>query len=43
MGHRVIVTPSARMKRVETQRIIEDVVGQVAVPGGRISGWVARA
>jgi len=43
MGHRVIVTPSARMKRVETQRIIEDVVGQVAVPGGRVSGWVARA
>ncbi|MBE0430345.1 MAG: MoxR family ATPase [Dehalococcoidia bacterium] len=40
MGHRVIVTPSARMKRVETHRIIEDVIEQVAVPGGRATGWV---
>lgn len=41
MGHRVIVTPSARMKRVERSRIIEDVVKQITVPGGRASGWVA--
>jgi len=43
MGHRVIVTPSARMKRVETHRIIEDVIEQVAVPGGRAMGWVDRS
>jgi len=42
MAHRVIVTPSARMKRVETHRIVEDVVGHVAVPGGRATGWVDR-
>lgn len=41
MGHRVIVTSSARMKRVEAGRIIEDIVDQTAVPGGRASGWVA--
>ena len=41
MGHRVIVTPSARMKRVERSHIVEEVISQVAVPGGRASGWVA--
>ena len=41
MGHRVIVTPSARMKRVERSHIVEEGVRQVAVPGGRASGWVA--
>jgi MoxR-like ATPase len=39
MGHRVIVTPTARMKRVETHSIVEDVLGQVSVPGGRPTGW----
>lgn len=41
MGHRVIVTPSARMKRAEGSHIVQEVVRQVAVPGGRASGWVA--
>jgi len=41
MGHRVIITPSARMKRVERSHIVQEVVRQVAVPGGRASGWVA--
>ena len=39
MAHRVIVTPPARMKRVETHSIVEDVLGQVSVPGGRPTGW----
>jgi MoxR-like ATPase len=39
MAHRVIVTPSARMKRVETHSIVEDVLAQVPVPGGRPTGW----
>ncbi len=39
MGHRVIVTPAARMKRVETSRIVEQAVERVAVPGGKASGW----
>lgn len=43
MAHRVIVTPSARMKQVESQQIIEQALGQVAVPGGRASGWGPRA
>jgi MoxR-like ATPase len=42
MGHRVIVTPSVRMKGVDGRRIVEDVVEQVAVPGARASGWVAH-
>jgi len=41
MGHRVIVTSSARMKGVERHRIVEEAIGLVAVPGGRASGWVA--
>ena len=43
MAHRVIVTPSARMKQLESQQIIEQALGQVAVPGGRASGWGPRA
>ena len=42
MGHRVIVAPAVRMKGVDGRRIVEDVVGHVAVPGARASGWVAR-
>jgi len=40
MGHRVFVTPAARMKRVETSRIVEEVLDRVAVPGGKAGGWV---
>jgi len=42
MGHRVIVAPAVRMKGVDGRRIVEDVVEQVAVPGARASGWIAR-
>ena len=42
MGHRVIVAPSVRMKGIDGRRIVEDVVEQIAVPGARASGWVAR-
>jgi len=39
MGHRVIVTPSARMKRVERSHIVEEVIERVGVPGGRAAVW----
>jgi MoxR-like ATPase len=42
IGHRVIVTAAARMKHVEAERIVEDVLGQIPVPGGRATGWVER-
>lgn len=42
MGHRVIVTPAARMKRVETSRIVEEAVDKEVVPGAKAGGWVAQ-
>ncbi len=41
MGHRVIVTSSARMKRVDRHRIVEEVLEKVTVPGARVGGWFA--
>ncbi len=40
MGHRVIATPAARMKRVDTSRIVEEVVDRVVVPGGKTADWI---
>jgi MoxR-like ATPase len=42
MGHRVIGAPAARMKGMDGYKIVEDVLRNVAVPGGRASGWTAR-
>jgi MoxR-like ATPase len=38
MGHRVIVTPAARMKGVDGRQIVKDIVERVAVPSARASG-----
>ena len=43
IGHRVIVTPSARMDGVDGCQIVEDVLEQIAVPGARPSRRVARS
>ena len=43
MGHRVIVTPAARMSGVDGCQIVEDVVQQVAVPYARAGGRAARS
>jgi MoxR-like ATPase len=42
IGHRVIVTPSARMDGVDGCQIVEDVLEQIAVPGARPRGRAAR-
>jgi len=42
MGHRIIVTPAARMKRVERSSIVEQALERVAVPGGKAGGWVSQ-
>jgi MoxR-like ATPase len=36
LAHRVIVSPAARIRNVEAGRIIEDVLGQVTVPGATV-------
>ncbi len=41
MGHRVIITPAARMKRVETGRIVEEALDSVVVPGGKSADWIS--
>ncbi len=42
MGHRVILSPTVRMKDVDGWQIVEDVLKHVAVPGARASGWMAH-
>lgn len=38
LGHRVIVSPSARVRDVDTAQIVDEVVERVAVPGVRARG-----
>ena len=40
LGHRVIVSPSARVRNVETSQIIEECLQRVPVPGARARGTV---
>jgi MoxR-like ATPase len=40
LGHRVIVNPSARVKDVTADRIVEDVLNRVPVPGARAGRWI---
>jgi len=42
MGHRVIVTTSARMNGVDGRQIAGDVLEHTTVPAARSSGWLAR-
>jgi MoxR-like ATPase len=41
MGHRVIVTTTARMNGVDGRQIVENVLGYVEVPAARSTGWLA--
>lgn len=43
IGHRVIVTPAARMDGVDGCQIVEEVLEQVAVPGARPGGQVTSS
>jgi MoxR-like ATPase len=36
LAHRIIVNPSARVRSVEPERIVEDVVGSAPVPGATV-------
>ena len=38
LGHRVIVSPSARVRNVETAQIIDECIERVPVPGARARG-----
>ncbi|MDA1010185.1 MAG: MoxR family ATPase [Chloroflexi bacterium] len=38
LGHRVIVSPSARVRDIDSAQLIDDVVERVAVPGVRARG-----
>ncbi|MBM4409735.1 MAG: MoxR family ATPase [Chloroflexi bacterium] len=38
LGHRVIVSPSARVREIDARQIVEEVVGRVPVPGVRARG-----
>jgi MoxR-like ATPase len=36
LAHRIIVSPSARIRNVEAEALVHDVLGSVAVPGGTV-------
>ena len=38
LAHRLIVSPSARIKDVDPRAVVEDVIGSVPVPGARVRG-----
>lgn len=51
LAHRVIVSPAARMKGIDSRDIVQDILAAVPVPGARVSatqpqsasgGWRAR-
>ncbi|HMT19832.1 MAG TPA: MoxR family ATPase, partial [Promineifilum sp.] len=43
LGHRIIVGPAARIKDIEPEQIVHDIVDQTAVPGAQVGGRRARA
>jgi MoxR-like ATPase len=38
LGHRVIVSPGARVRNIDSEQIIEECIGRVPVPGARARG-----
>jgi len=40
LGHRVIVSPSARVREVDSAQIVDEALERVAVPGVRARGGV---
>jgi len=36
LAHRIIVSPSARIRNVDTRHVVQDILGKVAVPGTRV-------
>ena len=43
LGHRIIVGPAARIKDIEPEQIVQDIVDQTAVPGAQVGRQKVRA
>ncbi len=43
LGHRIIVGPAARIKDIEPEQIVQDIVDQMAVPGAQVGRQRVRA
>jgi MoxR-like ATPase len=43
LGHRIIVGPAARIKDIEPEQIVTDIVDQTAVPGAQVGRQRVRA
>lgn len=43
LGHRIIVGPAARIKDIEPEQIVQDIVDQTAVPGTQVGRQRVRA
>jgi MoxR-like ATPase len=43
LGHRMIVGPAARIKDIEPEQIVQDILDQMAVPGALVDRRPARA
>jgi MoxR-like ATPase len=43
LGHRIIVGPAARIKDVEPEQIVHDILDATAVPGAQVGRERARA
>jgi MoxR-like ATPase len=37
LGHRIIVGPAARIKDIEPEVIVEDILAKVPVPGAQVT------
>ena len=38
LGHRVLVSPGARVRSIDSAQVIEECLGRVPVPGARARG-----
>ncbi len=43
LGHRIIVGPAARIKYIEPEQIVQDIVDQTSVPGAQVGRQKVRA
>lgn len=43
LGHRIIVGPAARIKDIEPEQIVQDIIDQTAVPGAQVGRQKVRA
>jgi MoxR-like ATPase len=38
LGHRLIISPAARIKNVDARQVVLDLLSSVPIPGGRVGG-----